>query len=371
MNRARSAGNFQTNAGLLAPEKVPHMRNTIKLSIVLAAASAAMGAQAQDKVLNLYSARHYQTDEVMYDTFTRTTGIKINRVDADDAGIVARLRAEGAASPADVILLVDAARMAGADSQGLFQPIKSTKLDAAIPANLRADAGPDGVTWTGFSTRARVIVYDPLRVKAADVATYEQLADPKLKGLVCTRSGSHPYNLSLFATVVERLGDAKGEAWLKGVVDNMARAPKGGDTDQVKAVASGECGVALTNTYYVARLIKSNKPEDRAVMEKVRVVFPNQGTSGTHVNIAGAAVAKHAKNRDNAVAFMEFLASPFAQDYFANGNNEFPAVKGLKVDNPAIKAMGGDNFKAEQIPLGVVAKNMTKVQQMLDRTGYK
>ncbi|MBU4518940.1 MAG: extracellular solute-binding protein, partial [Gammaproteobacteria bacterium] len=175
------------------------MRNTIKLSIVLAAASAALGAQAQDKVLNLYSARHYQTDEAMYDTFTRTTGIKINRVDADDAGIVARLRAEGAASPADVILLVDAARMASADSQGLFQPIKSAKLDAAIPANLRADAGPDGVTWTGFSTRARVIIYDPLRVKAADVATYEQLADPKLKGLVCTRSGSHPYNLSLFA----------------------------------------------------------------------------------------------------------------------------------------------------------------------------
>ncbi|HAX22288.1 MAG TPA: Fe(3+) ABC transporter substrate-binding protein [Hydrogenophaga sp.] len=347
------------------------MRNTIKLSIVLAAASAALGTQAQDKVLNLYSARHYQTDEVMYDTFTKTTGIKINRVDADDAGIVARLRAEGAASPADVILLVDAARMASADSQGLFQPIKSAKLDAAIPANLRADATKDGVTWTGFSTRARVIIYDPLRVKAADVATYEQLADPKLKGLVCTRSGSHPYNLSLFATVVERLGDAKGEEWLKGVVANMARAPKGGDTDQIKAVASGECGVALTNTYYVARMIKSSKPEDRSVMEKVRVVFPNQGTSGTHVNIAGAAVAKHAKNKDNAIAFMEFLASPFAQDYFANGNNEFPAVKGLKVDNPAIKAMGGDNFKAEQIPLGVVAKNMTKVQQMLDRAGYK
>src|SRR3990167_7269745 len=332
MNRARSAGDFQTDAGLLAPEKVPHMRNTIKLSIVLAAASAALGAQAQDKVLNLYSARHYQTDEVMYDTFTKTTGIKINRVDADDAGIVARLRAEGAASPADVILLVDAARMASADSQGLFQPIKSAKLDAAIPANLRADATNDGFTWTGFSTRARVIIYDPLRVKAADVATYEQLADPKLKGLVCTRSGSHPYNLSLFATVVERLGDAKGEEWLKGVVANMARAPKGGDTDQIKAVASGECGVALTNTYYVARMIKSSKPEDRAVMEKVRVVFPNQGTSGTH---------------------------------------EFPAAKGLKVDNPAIKAMGGDNFKAEQIPLGVVAKNMTKVQQMLDRVGYK
>jgi iron(III) transport system substrate-binding protein len=347
------------------------MKKLASLTLILAASAAALNAQAQDKVLNLYSARHYQTDEAMYDTFTKTTGIKINRVDADDAGIVARLRAEGAASPADVILLVDAARMASADSQGLFQPFKSAKLDAAIPANLRADATKDGVTWTGFSTRARVIVYDPLRVKAADVATYEQLADPKLKGLVCTRSGSHPYNLSLFATVVERLGDAKGEAWLKGVVDNMARAPKGGDTDQVKAVASGECGVALTNTYYLARLIKSDKPDERSAMEKVRVVFPNQGTSGTHVNIAGAAMAKHAKNRDNAITFMEFLASPFAQDYFANGNNEFPAVKGLKVANPAIKAMGGDNFKAEQIPLGVVAKNMTKVQQMLDRVGYK
>jgi len=347
------------------------MKKLASLTLILAASAAALNAQAQDKVLNLYSARHYQTDEAMYDTFTKTTGIKINRVDADDAGIVARLRAEGAASPADVILLVDAARMASADSQGLFQPFKSAKLDAAIPANLRADATKDGVTWTGFSTRARVIVYDPLRVKAADVATYEQLADPKLKGLVCTRSGSHPYNLSLFSTVVERLGDAKGEAWLKGVVDNMARAPKGGDTDQIKAVASGECGVALTNTYYLARLIKSDKPDERSAMEKVRVVFPNQGTSGTHVNIAGAAMAKHAKNRDNAITFMEFLASPFAQDYFANGNNEFPAVKGLKIANPAITAMGGDNFKAEQIPLSVVAKNMTKVQQMMDRVGYK
>lgn len=347
------------------------MRLLAKLPIVLAAAAAALAAQAQDKVLNIYSARHYQTDEAMYDNFTKTTGIKINRVDADDAGIIARLKAEGAASPADVIILVDAARMASADSQGLFQPIKSAKLDAAIPANLRADATAEGVTWTGFSTRARVIVYDPLRVKASDVATYEQLADPKLKGLVCTRTGSHPYNLSLFATVVERLGDQKGEEWLKGVVANMARAPKGGDTDQIKAVASGECGVAITNSYYAARLLKSSKPDDRAVMEKVKVVFPNQGTSGTHVNIAGAAVAKHAKNRDNAIAFMEYLASPFAQEYFANGNNEFAAAKGVKVENPALKAMGGDNFKAETIPLGSVARNMTKVQQMLDRVGYK
>lgn len=347
------------------------MRRFALSAIALTTALSSGWSLAQDKVLNLYSARHYQTDEALYNQFTETTGIKINRVDADDAGILARLKAEGSASPADVILLVDAARLASADAQGLFKPMKSPKLDAAIPAQLRASATKDGVTWTGFSTRARVIVYDPLRVKAADVATYEQLADPKLKGMLCTRSGSHPYNLSLFATTVERLGDAKGEAWLKGMVDNMARAPKGGDTDQVRAVASGECGVAITNTYYVARLMKSDKPEDRAVMDKVRVVFPNQGTTGTHVNIAGGAIAQHAKHTANAVAFLEYLASPTAQNYFANGNNEFPVVKGLKANNPALKAMGGESFKADPISLSVVAKNLTKVQQMLDRVGFK
>jgi iron(III) transport system substrate-binding protein len=349
------------------------MTSFTKLPLAVAAMATALclPAQAQDKVLNLYSARHYQTDEAMYDTFTKTTGIKINRIDADDAGIVARLRAEGSASPADVVLLVDAARLTAADTEGLFQPIQSAKLEAAIPATLRAAATPQGTTWYGFSTRARVIVYDPKRLKAEDVATYEQLSDPKLKGLLCTRSGSHPYQLSLFSTVVERLGDAKGEAWLKGLVDNMARAPKGGDTDQIKAVASGECGVAITNTYYAARLLKSNKSGDKAVMDNVRVVFPNQGTSGTHVNISGGAVAKHAKNRDNAILFMEYLASPFAQNYFANGNNEYPAANGVMVDNAALAAIGSDEFKAETIPLNVVAKNMAKVQQLLDRVGYK
>ncbi len=347
-------------------------RALITLTTLTLVGVAATGqAHAQDNVLNVYSARHYQTDEAMYETFTKTTGIRVNRVDADDAGIVARLKAEGSASPADVVLLVDAARMAAADAQGLFQPIRSAKLDAAIPAHLRAEAGSQGVTWTGFSTRARVIVYDPLRVKAEQVATYEQLADPKLKGLLCSRSGSHPYNMSLFATVVERLGDDRGENWLKGMVANMARSPKGGDTDQIKAVASGECGVALTNTYYAARLFKSTSAQDKAVTDSVRIVFPNQSTSGTHVNIAGAAVAAHAKHRANAIAFMEYLASPFAQDYFANGNNEYPAAKGVQIHNAALKAMGGEAFKTDTIPLAVVAKNLTKIQQMLDRVGYR
>lgn len=342
------------------------------LALAVAALFGAVdNANAQEQVVNLYSARHYQTDEALYSNFTKATGIKINRVDADDAGILARLKAEGAASPADVILLVDAARLGKGDADGLFKPIKSPALEAAIPANLRAKPGVDGTTWFGFSTRARVVVYDKLKVKKADVDTYEKLADPKNKGLLCTRSGSHPYNLSLFSAVTEHLGDAKAEQWLKGLVANMARAPKGGDTDQIKAVASGECGIALTNTYYLARIMRSTTPEDKLVAERVGVVFPNQDSWGTHVNIAGAAVAKNAKNTANAVKFMEYLATPDAQNYFANGNNEWPVVASVKVSNPALQAMTGGSFKSETIPISAIASNQLKVQQMLDRVGYK
>ena len=331
-------------------------------------------AQAQEQVVNLYSARHYSTDEALYNNFTKATGIKINRVDADDAGIIARLKAEGSASPADVILLVDAARLWRGEQDGLFLPIKSKLLEDAIPANLRAAPAADGgIPWFGFSTRARVVVYDKVRVKREDVDTYEELGDPKNKGKLCIRSGAHPYNLSLFGAVTEHLGPEKSEAWLKGMVDNMARAPKGGDTDQIKAVAAGECQIGVTNSYYLARMMRSNNPEDRAVVEKVGVVFPNQNSWGTHVNIAGAAVARHAKNPANAVKFLEYLASPSAQNYFANGNNEWPVAKGVNTDNPALKSMtgGSGQFKSETIPISAVGANQVKVQQMLDRVGFK
>ena len=340
----------------------------------LALITLAGPASAQDAVVNLYSARHYQTDEALYSNFTKATGIKVNRVDADDAGILARLKAEGTASPADVILLVDAARLWKGDSEGMFLPIKSPALEAAIPARLRAAPTADGTTWFGFSTRARVIVFDKSRLKRADVSTYESLADAKNKGMVCTRSGAHPYNLSLFGAITEHLGEAKTQALLKGMVENMARAPKGGDTDQIRAVASGECGVALSNSYYVARLMRSTAPEDKAVVERIGIVFPNQASWGTHVNIAGAAVAKNAKNTANAVKFMEYLASPAAQAYFANGNNEWPVVGGLDISNPALSAMTGNgdgSYKSETIPISAVGNNQTKVQQMLDRVGYK
>jgi iron(III) transport system substrate-binding protein len=352
------------------------MRRTLTvLSLAISAVSAGLfstSVLANEQVINLYSARHYPTDEALYSDFTKATGIKINRVDSDDAGIIARLKAEGSASPADVILLVDASRLWKGEVDGMFLPIKSKTLETAVPAQLRAKTTDEGGTaWFGLSTRARVVVYDKLKVKREDVDTYEELADPKNKGKLCIRSGSHPYNLSLFGAMTEHLGPAATETWLKGMVDNMARAPKGGDTDQIKAVASGECGIAVTNTYYLARLMRSTNPADKAVAERVGVVFPNQQSWGTHVNVAGGAVARYSKNQANAVKFLEYLVSPEAQNHFANGNNEWPVVKGMKLDNPALKAMTGGNFKSELVPISAVGMNQIKVQQMLDRVGFK
>jgi iron(III) transport system substrate-binding protein len=341
-------------------------------TLFVASLTACSAGLAAAQEVNIYSARHYPTDEALYSDFTKATGIKINRVDADDAGILARLKAEGSASPADVILLVDASRLWRAQVNEQFLPIRSAVLEKAIPENLRAQPDANGATaWFGLSTRARVVVYDKLKFKKSDVASYENLADAKFKGQLCVRSGSHPYNLSLFGAMTEHLGPQKTEVWLKGLVDNMARSPKGGDTDQIKAVAAGECGVAISNSYYLARLMRSGNPADRAVAEKVGVVFPNQNSWGTHLNIAGGAVAKHSKNVDNAIKFLEYLASPSAQNHFANGNNEWPAAKGVSFDNPALKAMTGGSFKSELIPISAVGMNQIKVQQMLDRVGFK
>ena len=325
-------------------------------------------AHAQ-QVLNLYSARHYQTDEALYANFTKATGIQINRVDTDDAGLLQRLKSEGSASPADVVLLVDAARLWRAEQDGLFSPVKSAVLESRIPAQLRGKDDGQGAQWFGFSTRARVVVYNKQRVPKEDVDTYQELGEAKNKGRYCSRSGSHPYNLSLFGAYLEHTLPEATEAWLGGLVANMARSPKGGDIDQIRAVASGECGVALSNTYYIARLMRSTKPEDRAAMEQVGVVFPNQQSWGTHLNVAGGAVARHARNRAAAVRFLEYLASDDAQRFFAEGNNEYPAVASVKLANPALDALGP--FKQELIPISVVGLNSGRIQQMLDRVGYK
>ena len=342
-------------------------RLSLCAAAVLAALALAPAAAraAEEPVLNLYSARHYQTDEALYDNFTRATGIRINRIEAGDDQLLERIRSEGAQSPADILMIVDAARLWSAQEQGLFQPVKSKVLEERIPASMRDPAG----NWYGFSNRARVIVYNKSTVKPADVATYEALADPRNKGRVCTRSGSHPYNLSLVAAQIAHHGEAKTEEWAKGVVANMARTPRGGDTDQIKAVAVGECGVALSNTYYYVRLMRSTKPEEKDWAAKTGVVWPDQASYGTHLNIAGAGVLKHAPHKENAVRFMEYLAGDQAQAYFANGNNEWPAVKGAVAANPELESLG--TFKADPLPIATLGKNTPAAQKLVDRAGWK
>ncbi len=346
-------------------------RTFSKITLATILASSSLGAMAAGSI-NIYSARHYKSDEGMYAAFTKETGITINRVQSDDVGIVNRLKSEGANSPADIVLLVDGTRLWKADQDGLLAAIQSPLLEKAVPEKYHAAKTPEGVTWFGFSNRARVIVYDKGRVKKADVETYEQLADPVNKGKVCIRSGSHPYNLSLFGALMTHWGEAKTQEWMKGLVANMARAPKGGDTDQIKAVASGECAIAVSNSYYLARLMKSSDPSDKNVAERVSVVFPEQASFGTHMNIAGGAVAKYSKNKADAIRFLEFLASPTAQEYFANGNNEWPIVPGMKLSNPALKAMtAGKPFKTDSTSISAIAANQAKVQQLLDRAGFQ
>ena len=334
-----------------------------KLTAALAVVFVSQGAVAEEKVLNLYSARHYQTDEALYEGFTRQTGIRINRIEGNEQELLERILAEGDNSPADVLITVDAARLAQAEAYGIFAPVQSAVLEARIPAHLRSSH------WFAFSTRARVIIYNARKLKADDVPSYESLADPKLKGLLCSRSGAHPYNLSLVASQIAHNGEAATEAWARGMVANFARAPKGGDSDQIKSVASGECGVAVSNSYYLARMMASERVEERNLLKRVGIVWPNQGAYGTHVNVSGGGMVKTSKHRAAAVAFLEYLASDEAQRYFANANNEWPAVPGVKIDNLELDELGP--FTADTLPLATLASNLVAAQKLLDRAGYR
>ncbi len=322
-------------------------------------------ALAQENLLNLYSSRHYQTDEALYANFTKTTGIKLNRIEAGEDPLIERLKNEGTSSPADVLVTVDAGRLWRAEQMGLFQSVESKVLASRLPDHMRTPNNQ----WFGFSARARVIVYNKTALKSADVQNYEDLADPKLKGKVCTRSGSHVYNLSLMSALIEHWGEAKAEQWARGVVANFARAPKGGDTDQIKAVAAGECGVAISNSYYYVRLLASDKAEDRKVIESIGLVWPNQKSFGTHMNVSGAGVVKYARNRDAAVKYLEYLASDAAQGYFAEGNNEWPVVKSAPLNNKALASMG--TFKMDTLNVSALGKNQPLAQKIFDRVGYK
>jgi iron(III) transport system substrate-binding protein len=322
-------------------------------------------SQAQSGTLNLYSARHYNTDEALYGNFADLSGIKINRIDAEPDPLVERLKAEGDRSPCDVLITTDAGRIERARQMGLLQPISSAVLAKAVPARLR---DPDN-NWFGFSKRARVILYNKEKLTAATAPqTYEDLADPKWKGKLLIRSSGHIYNQSLVGSLLAADGAEKTEAWAKGLAANLARPSRGGDTDQIKGVAAGEAEICVVNTYYYLTLMRSKKPEDREIAAKVGLVFPNQANRGTHVNISGGAVAKHAPNKEAAVKFLEYLVSPQAQRYFAEGNSEYPVVTGVEL-SPELKALG--SFKEDQLNARVFAQNNADALKIMDRAGWK
>ena len=341
----------------------------MRLSGLLAAAAgislfAVSSAQAAGE-LNLYSSRHYDTDERLYSQFEEKTGIKINRIEDKADALIERMKAEGKNSPADILMTVDAGRLWRADQAGLFQPVESAVLESRIPEWLRH---PDG-HWYGFSQRVRILFYDKDKVDPMEIQTYESLADPKMKGKVCTRSSGNIYMLSLMASLIEHLGQDKAKAWAEGLWNNRARDPAGGDTDQLRGIASGECAVAVSNTYYFARALRKDvRGLDDAAMAKIGWVFPNQTGTGAHVNISGAGVAKHAPNRENAIKFLEYLASDAAQEYFSAGNDEYPAVLGVGL-SPSVAQLG--LFRSDTLNLSKLGENQPLAQRLYDQVGYK
>ncbi|MGA7935287.1 MAG: Fe(3+) ABC transporter substrate-binding protein [Kovacikia sp.] len=327
--------------------------------------SRTIGSMAQsNKVLNLYSARHYDTDTALYESFTQKTGIKVNLVEAEADKLIERIKSEGANSPADVLMTVDAGRLWRAQEVGLLQPISSKILQSGIPASYRESGGH----WFGFSKRARVIVYNKDRVKPSDLSTYEDLATPTWKGRLICRSSNSIYNQSLTGAILAVHGDKKTEEWAKGLVANFARKPEGNDTAQIKAVAAGVADVTLVNTYYVVRLAKSKKREDQEVAARVGVFFPNQNGRGTHLNISGGGVVKTSKNPEAATQFLEHLLSREAQEVFAQGNYEYPMLKGATID--PVLASYGKGFKEDTLNAAVFGKNNLVALQIMDRAGW-
>ena len=331
---------------------------------VLALSALGAGAQAQEGELNLYSSRHYDTDERLYSDFEEQTGIAINRIEGDADELIARMEAEGANSPADVLLTVDTSRLERAKEANLLAPVESAVLEERIPPYIRDDDD----TWFGFSQRARIIFYDENDVEDPP-QTYMELTDPRFEGMVCSRSSTNAYTQTLMAAVIENLGPEAAQQWAQGVVDNFARPPEGGDTDQLRAIVSGECDVVLSNTYYFARALRTEVEglgED--AQSQIAWVFPDQGGMGAHMNLSGGGVAANAPNRDNAVRFLEYLASDSAQEYFSAGNDEYPAVPGVAI-SPSVARLG--MFKPDDVNLAEVADNIAEAQRIFAEVGWE
>ena len=344
----------------------------LRRSLGLLAAGAASvllagpGAAQQGAEVHVYSSRHYDTDRELYDAFTRETGIRVRLIEGDADQLIQRIRSEGANSPADVLITVDAARLARAKEAGILQPVRSQVLDSRVPASLR---DPEGY-WFGVSKRARVIMYDRQKGLPEGLARYEDLADPRFRGMVCIRAAAHPYNTSLVGSILAANGPEATEAWARGVVANMARPPQGGDRDQFRAIPAGQCGIAVSNTYYLAQMAVSQRAEDRAVAERIGVLFPNQGAGdrGAHVNVSGAGVVRTAPNPAAAQRFIEYLTGPRAQELFAVGNMEYPVVDDAPL-HPALAAFGA--FREDGLNAARYAANAAQALQILQRAGWR
>jgi iron(III) transport system substrate-binding protein len=342
------------------------------IAALLAASLAACGADAPRPeagdpaggVVNVYSHRHYESDRELFRRFTEATGIEVKVVTASADELITRLEAEGAASPADVLITVDAGRLHRAKERGLLQPIDSEVLRANVPAHLR---DPEGY-WYGLTRRARVIVYARDRVQPGEIERYADLADEKWRGRVLVRSSDNIYNQSLLASLIAHEGEDAARAWAAGVARNMARPPSGSDTDQAKAVAAGVGDVAIVNTYYVARLMASEDPEERRVGERLGVIFPEQDGRGAHVNVSGAGVTAHAKNRDNAIRLLEFLSSDEAQRLFAEANHEYPVKPGIE-PSEILRSWG--EFRADTLNLAVLGELNAAAVRIFDEVGWK
>jgi iron(III) transport system substrate-binding protein len=335
------------------------------LMVVLAACGAgdAEGGESAG-VVNVYSHRHYEADRELFRRFTELTGITVNVVTATADELITRLENEGAGSPADVLITVDAGRLQRAKERGLVQPVRSDVLEANIPAHLR---DPEG-EWFGLTQRARVLVYNRGRVRPESLTTYEALAGPEWRGRVLLRSSSNVYNQSLLASLVAHLGAEAAEEWAAGMVRNMARAPSGGDTDQIKAVAAGVGDVAVVNTYYLANLAASESAEERRVAEQVGVVFPNQQGRGTHINVSGASVTRSSKNRENAIRFLEFLSGEEAQGVFAESIREYPVKRGVPWSE---SLRGWGEFQADTLDLAELGEWNDAAVRIFDRVRWR
>jgi iron(III) transport system substrate-binding protein len=329
-------------------------------AVLLAALTGPALADAKD--VNIYSLRQTSLIQPLLDAFSKESGIKVNVIFADK-GLIERIAAEGASSPADVLLTADIGFLTGAVEQGITQPIHSAVVDANIPANYRDPAGQ----WVGLTSRARVVYASKDRVKQ-DTITYEELADPKWRGKICVRSGQHAYNLALLASMIAHKGEAEAKTWLQGVKENLAAKPSGGDREQAKAIFSGQCDIALGNTYYMALMATNDKqPEQQEWAKSVKVLFPNAGDRGTHVNVSGVVLAKNAPNKENAVKLIEFLTSGEAQKLYAELNNEYPLKTGVAL-SPVVQSWG--ELKADPLPLADIGKNRKRASELVDEVAF-